>query len=242
MPFSMKQVRSFLGHAGFCRRFIKDFSKVACPLTNLLIKDAPFVIDESCVQAFEKLRSLLVSAPIVQPPDFSLPFEIMCDASDFAIRAILGQSVNGMPHVIYNASRTLTDAQKSYSTTEKELLAVVFALDKFHPYLLCSKVIVFTDCAALIHLLDKNDTKPRLIRWILLLQEFDIEIKDRKGSENSIGDHLSRIFTEYVDESVGFSDHFLDEQLFAVSPAPLPWFAYIMNYLVTRKIPPCWSK
>jgi len=82
-----------------------------------------------------------------------------------------------MPHVIYYASRTLTDAQKNYSTTEKELLAVVFALDKFHPYLLYSKVIVFTDHAALKHLLAKNDTKSRLIRWILLLQEFDIEIK-----------------------------------------------------------------
>ena len=119
VPSSVKQVRSFLGHAGFYRRFIKDFSKVAHPLTNLLTKDAPFVIDESCVKAFEKLRSSLVSAPIVQPLDFSLPFEIMCDASDFAIGAILGQRVNRMPHVIYYASRTLIDAQKNYSTTEK---------------------------------------------------------------------------------------------------------------------------
>ena len=103
-------------------------------------------------------------------------------------------------------------------------------------------MIVFIDHAALKHLLTKNDTKPRLIRWILLLQEFDIEIKDRKGSENSVADHLSRIFTEYTDDSVGFFDHFPDEQLFAVSHAPLPWFAHIVNYLVTRKIPPHWSK
>ena len=116
----------------------------------------------------------------MQPLDFSLPFEIMCDASDFAIGAVLGQEVNRMPHVIYYASRTLTEAQKNYSTTEKELLTVVFALDKFRPYLLCSKVIVFIDHAAIKHLLAKNDTKPRLIRWILLLQEFDVEIKDRK--------------------------------------------------------------
>jgi len=143
---------------------IKDFSKVARPLANLLTKDAPFVIDESYVKAFEKLRSLLVSAPIVQPPDFSLPFEIMCNASDFAIGAILGQMVNRMPHVTYYASRTLTDAQKNYSTIEKELLAVVLALDKLCPYLLCSKVTVFTVHAALRHLLAKNDTKPRLIR------------------------------------------------------------------------------
>ena len=116
----------------------------------------------------------------------------MCDASDFAIGVVLGQRVNRMPYVIYYASRTLTDAQKNYSTTEKELLAVVFALDKFRSYLLCSKVIVFTDHAALKHLLAKNDTKPRLIRWILLLQEFDIEIKDRKGYGNSVVDHLSK--------------------------------------------------
>jgi len=101
MPSSVKQVRSFLGHADFYRRFIKDFRKVARPLANLLTKDAPFVIDESCVKAFEKLRSLLVSAPIVQPPNFSLPFEIMCDAFDFAIAAILGQRLNRMLHVIY---------------------------------------------------------------------------------------------------------------------------------------------
>jgi len=115
---------------------------VAPPLTNLLTKDTPFVIDESCVKAFEKLWSSLVSAAIVQPPDFSLSFETMCDASDFAIGPVLGQRVNRMPYVIYYASRTLTDAQKNYSTT---------------------------DHTALRHLLAKNDTKPRLIRWILLL-------------------------------------------------------------------------
>jgi len=93
----------------------------------------------------------------------------MCDASDFTIGDVLGQSWNRMPHVIYYACRTLTDAQKNYSTTEKEFLSVVFALDKFHPYLLCSKVIVFTNHAAFRHLLAKNDIKPRLIRWILFL-------------------------------------------------------------------------
>ena len=107
---------------------------------------------------------------------------------------------------------------------------------------LCLKVIVFTDHAVLRHLLAKNDTKPRLIRWILLLQEFDIEIKDRKGSENSVADHLSRIFIEYTNDSVGFSDHFPDEQLFAVSHAHLPWFTHIVNFLAAGKIPPHWFK
>ena len=97
---------------------------------------------------------------------------------------------------------------------------------------------MFTDHAALKHLLANNNTKPRLIRWILLLQEFDVEIKDRKGSENSVADHLSRIFTEYTDDLVEFSDYFPDKQLFDVPHALLPWLAHIVNYFATMKIPP----
>ncbi|XP_057500991.1 uncharacterized protein LOC130785012 [Actinidia eriantha] len=192
-PSSVKQIRSFLGHAGFYRRFIKDFSKISKPLCDLLAKDAPFEFNEACVLAFEKLRESLSTAPIMQTPDWSSPFEIMCDASDYAIGAVLGQRVNKVPHAIYYASKTLHDAQLNYTTTEKELLAVVFALEKFRSYLLASKVIVYSDHAALRHLLSKKDAKPRLIRWILLLQEFDLEIRDKKGSENSVADHLSRI-------------------------------------------------
>ena len=178
-PSSVKHVRSFLGHAGFYRRFIKDFSKIARPLSNLLAQDVPFVFDDACRQAFDTLRTLLSTAPIIQPPDYSLPFEIMCDASDYAIGAVLGQRVNKVPHVIYYASKTLSDAQLNYTTTEKELLAVVFALDKFRSYLLGSKIIIFSDHAALRYLLSKKDAKPRLIRWILLLQEFDFEISSK---------------------------------------------------------------
>ncbi|KAF8115977.1 hypothetical protein N665_0024s0004 [Sinapis alba] len=90
-PKSVKDIRSFLGHAGFYRRFIKDFSKIARPLTKLLCKEATFNFDEECLVAFKKLKSELISAPIVQPPDWDLPFEIMCDASDYAVGAVLGQ-------------------------------------------------------------------------------------------------------------------------------------------------------
>ncbi|CAN6677839.1 unnamed protein product [Malus baccata var. baccata] len=190
-PTSVREVRSFLGHAGFYRRFIKDFSKVAQPICRLLQKDVTFEFDEACTASFNQLKELLTTAPIIVPPDWSLPFELMCDASNYALGAVLGQRKDKRPHVIYYASWMLNDAQLNYSTTEKELLAVVFALDKFRSYLIGTKVFVFTDHAALKYLLTKKEAKPWLIRWMLLLQEFDIEIRDKKGSENMVADHLS---------------------------------------------------
>ncbi|KAL0320091.1 UNVERIFIED_CONTAM: Retrovirus-related Pol polyprotein from transposon.6 [Sesamum radiatum] len=186
LPTSVREIRSFLGHAGFYRRFIKDFSKIAQPLCKLLQKDETFDFDEACKLAFNKLKDSLTSAPIIQPPNWELPFEIMCDASNHAVGAVLGQRVGRDPHVIYYVSRMLDSAQSNYTTTEKELLAIVFALEKFRPYLLGTKVIVYSDHAALKYLLSKKDAKPRLIRWILLLQEFDLTIKDKKGAKISL--------------------------------------------------------
>ena len=156
-PKTVRDVRSFLGHAGFYRRFIKNFSAISKPLCNLLLKDAPFEWNDDCQKSFEKIICLLTSAPIMQSPDWSLPFELMCDASDFAVGAVLGQRRDGKPFVIYYASKTLDSAQMNYSTTEKELLAVVFALNKFRSFLLGSKSIVFTDHAAVRYLMTKHD-------------------------------------------------------------------------------------
>ena len=214
IPRSVKDIRSFLGHASFYRRFIKEFSKIAQPFTNLLSDDVPFLFDESCICASESTL-----APIIQPPNWSLPFEIMCDASDYAIGAVLGQRVNKVPHVISYASKTLNDAQLNYTTTEKELLAVVFSLEKFRSYLIGSLVIVYTDHAALRHLLNKKDFKPRLIRWILLLQEFNLEILDKKGTANVVADHLSRLTVE-PSPLEPISDSFPDEQLFSITSCP----------------------
>ncbi|CAN6676957.1 unnamed protein product [Malus baccata var. baccata] len=192
-------------------RFIKAFSKVAQPLCRLLQKDVALDFNGECTTSFNQLKELLTTTPIIVPPDWSLPFELMCDASDYALGVVLGQRKDKRPHVIYYASRTLNDAQLNYSTTEKELLAVVFALDKFRSYLIGTKVIVFTDHAALKYLLTKKDSKPRLIRWMLLLQEFDIEIQDKKGSENVVADHLRRMV--HNEESLPIAETFLDEQL-----------------------------
>jgi hypothetical protein len=181
---NIKSLRSFLGHARFYRRFIKDLSKITKPLTRLLQKDVEYDFDEECLHAFRTLKKSLISAPIMQPPDWNLPFEIMCDASDYDVGAILVQWKEGMVHAIYYASKTLNDAQVNYATTEKELLAVVFAFEKFRSYIVNSKVIVYTDHAAIKYLLSKKDAKPRLIRWIILLQEFDMKIRDKKGSDN----------------------------------------------------------
>ncbi|RVW62948.1 Retrovirus-related Pol polyprotein from transposon 17.6 [Vitis vinifera] len=122
--------------------------------------------------------------------------------SDFAIGAVLGQKEDGKPCVIYYASKTLNEAQRNYTTTEKELLAVVFALDKFRAYLVGSFIIVFTDHSALKYLLTKQDAKARLIRWILLLQEFDLQIRDKKGVENVVADHLSRVVLKFLKENI----------------------------------------
>ena len=118
-PSSVKGIPSFLGHAGFYRRFIKDFSQIAKPLSNLLVQGIPFEFDSQCLHAFSVLKDNLISAPIVVAPDWSFPFELMCDASDFAIGAVLGQKREKIFQVIYYASRTLNDAQLNYATTEK---------------------------------------------------------------------------------------------------------------------------
>lgn len=178
----------------------------------------------------------------MKPPTWGVPFEIMCDALDYEVGAVLGQRIDKLPHVIYYASWTLNDAQLNYSTTEKELLAVVFALDKFRSYLLGSKVIVYSDHAALRYLFSKKDAKSHLIRWILLLQEFDIEIRDKKGSENVVADHLSRLTVDFTEEATLISETFPGEQLMHIAHIHSPWFADIVNYLVTGHMPLHWGQ
>ena len=208
-------------------------------MCNLLTNDTPFEWTQAFQEAFDKLNGMLTTAPIMQPPNWTLPFEIMCDASDYVIGAILGQIKDKKSHVIYYASKTLNEVQMNYSTTKKELLVVVFALDKFRSYILGSLVVVFTNHAALKYLLSKKDTKPRLIRWTLLLKEFNITIKDKKGVENVVVDHLSCLtFNESMD-ALPIRDSFPYQQLFSISTLPL--YANIVNFLVIGQTPSHWS-
>ena len=170
-------------------------------------------------------------------PDWNREFEIMCDASDFAIGAVLGQKDEKVFKAIYYASKTFNEAQKNYSTTEKEMLAIVFACEKFRPYILGSHVVIHTDHATIKYLMAKKEAKPRLIRWVLLLQEFDLEIKDKKGSDNVIADHLSRVEKPTVQEKGReIAENFPDEQLFQLS-LQSPWYADIVNYLACGIMP-----
>ncbi|GJY70171.1 reverse transcriptase domain-containing protein, partial [Tanacetum coccineum] len=130
-PTTVKGVRSFLGHAGFYRRFIQDWFKNARPMTHLLEKETPFFFSKECIESFNTLKRKLTEAPILIAPDWDLPFELMCDASDFAIGAVLGQRKNKHFQPIHYASKTMTEAQAHYTTTEKELLAVVYRFEKF---------------------------------------------------------------------------------------------------------------
>ncbi|KAL4352449.1 hypothetical protein GQ457_06G014780 [Hibiscus cannabinus] len=198
-PANVKGIRSFLGHAGFYMRFIKEFSKISKPLCNLLQQNQPFVFDKECQSGFEELKMRLISAPVVVPPDWTSPFELMSDASDHAVGATLGQRRGKLFHVIYYASRALNEAQINYTTTEKELLVVVFVFENFRSYL--------------------------------------IEVKDRKGTENQVVDHLSRLDNPHnQDRDTEIGDSFPDNKiLFATT---IPWYVDIVNFLVSGIVPP----
>nr|GEV72125.1 reverse transcriptase domain-containing protein [Tanacetum cinerariifolium] len=296
-PTTVKGIRSFLGHAGFYRRFIQDFSKISRPMTHLLEKNTPFVFSEDCIQAFQTLKKKLTEAPILIAPNWDLPFELMCDTSDFAIGAVLGQRHEKHFKPIHYASKTMNDAKTNYTTTEKEMLAVVldtkgaenlaadhqsrlenpyenvldpkeinekfpletlgmvtfrgdssapwfadfanyhavYAFKKFRSYLIMNKSIVHTDHSALKYLFAKKDAKAGLLRWVLLLQEFDFKVLDTKGAENLEADHLSRLENPYknVLNPKEINETFPLETLSMVTfrgDSSAPWFADFANY------------
>nr|GEW93655.1 reverse transcriptase domain-containing protein [Tanacetum cinerariifolium] len=204
-PTTVKGVRSFLGHAGFYRRLIKDFCKIARPMTHLLEKETPFVFSKNCIDAFETLKKNLTEASILVVPDWNLPFKLMCDASNFTIGAVMRQCKTKHFQPIHYSSKTMTEAQIHYTTTEKEMLVVVYAFEKFRPYLVLSKSIVYTDHSTLKYLL---------------------------RTENLAADHLSRLENPHKDvfENKGINENFPLETLGKISSRSSPWFADFVNF------------
>lgn len=192
IPKNAKNIKQFLGLAGYYRRFIKNFSKIAKPLTNLLKKDINFKWSEREQESFNILRDALCQEPILQYPDFTQPFLLTTDASGTAIGAILSQGQIGKDQPISYASRVLNDAEKNYSTIEKELLAIIYAVQHFRPYLYGKKFKLITDHKPLTWLHRLKDPTSRLARWRIKLAEYDYEIIYKPGRINANADALSR--------------------------------------------------
>nr|GEZ28968.1 hypothetical protein [Tanacetum cinerariifolium] len=207
-PTTVKGIRSFLGHVGFYRRFIKDFSKIARPMTRLLEKDTPFIFSQECADAFQTLKKKLIEAPILIAPEWDMPFELMCDASDFAIGEVLGQCQDKHFRPIHYASKAMTEAESNYTMTKKEMLAVLYAFEKFRSYLILNKSI-----------------------------EFTFKVVDTKGAENLAADHLSRLENSHqnVLDPKEINESFPLETFNLVSThgnQSTPWFADFANYHV----------
>lgn len=195
IPTSVKEIKSFLGLSGYYRKFIKSYSLISKPMTNLLRKDVTFNWDTSCQEAFDKLKNILCSEPILQYPDFTKPFIVTTDASGKALGAILSQGEISQDLPIAYASRTLSKCESNYSTTELECLAIIFAVKTFRPYLYGRKFIILSDHRALSWLFNLKDPLSKLARWRILLEEYDYEIKYKPGVLNSNVDALSRMYT-----------------------------------------------
>ncbi|GJY15363.1 reverse transcriptase domain-containing protein [Tanacetum coccineum] len=204
-------------------------------MTHLLKKETPFIFSKECIEAFNILKEKLTEARFLVAPDWDLPFEMMCDASDYAVGAVLGQRTTKHFLHLHYASKTMTDAQAHYTTTEKNLLDMVYAFEKLRPYLVLLKTIVYTDHSALKYLLAKQDAKPRLLRWNFLLQEFDVIIRDKKGAENLTADHLSRLENPHQGdlEKKEITKTFPLKTLKMITfhgDSNISWFADIANY------------
>nr|GEW51811.1 reverse transcriptase domain-containing protein [Tanacetum cinerariifolium] len=178
---------------------------------------------------------MLTETPILIAPDWDMPFELMCDASDYAIGVVLGQRRDKNFRPIHYASKTMTEAESKYTTTKKEMLAVVYAFEKFRSYLIMNKSIVYTDHLAVKYLFSKKDSKARLLHWVLLLQEFTFKVVDTKGAENLAADHLSRLENPYqnVLDLKEINESFPLETLNLISSRGTqntPWFVDFANY------------
>jgi len=192
IPINVTDVKSFLGLAGYYRKFIPQFSKIAKPLNDLLKKNNTWKWEQEQMNSFRCLQTVLTQEPVLQYPDFTKPFILTCDASGFAVGAILSQGKIGHDKLIAFASRTVNKAEQNYSTIEKELTAIVWACKHFRPYLLGRTFTIVTDHKPLTWVFSVKDPSSRLLRWRLLLEEFHYAIEYKAGKKNVNVDALSR--------------------------------------------------
>jgi hypothetical protein len=193
-PKSVHQIRSFLGTAGYCRRFIPDFSRTDKPMTELLKKGVKFVWSEECDKAFHTLREHVTSAPVLAQPDMSKPFEVFCDASGIGLGCVLMQENRVMAY----ASRALRPHEKNYPTHDLELAAVVHALKLWRHYLMGNRCNIFTDHKSLKYIFTQSDLNMRQKRWLELIKDYDLEVHYHPGKANMVADALSRKNCSYV--------------------------------------------
>ena len=224
VPRNLKEVRRFLGMAGWYRRFIPNYATVVSPLTCLQKKKQRWMWREEQQQAFEQVRRCLSETPVLACPNFEIPFVLQTDASNTGLGAVLSQVVEGNECVISHVSRTLSEAECHYSTTEKECLAVLWAIQKFRAYLESYHFTVVTDHGSLRWLHNLRNPTGRLARWALSLLEYDFEIIHRRGSSHLVPDALSRMFEPLALESINLANEL----------APT-W--YVRRYLAVTNVP-----
>ena len=193
-PKNLRQLRRFLGMVGWYSRFMAEFSIDKLPLCELLRKSVEWKWGNEQQSAFEKIKRAPVSAPVLIRPDFSKPFQLHCDASDYAIGAVLTQEVEGLLHPVIFVNRLLTASERKYTTTEKECKAVLWAMEKLRPYVEGFPITIYTDHSSLVWLQNLNAPSGRLSRWAMSLLAHDVKIVHRPGARNQVPDALSRAF------------------------------------------------
>lgn len=234
VPYKKKYVRSFLGHVWYYRCFIKYFSKIVSPLYILLTQDAKFDWTCECQKAFLKLKDVLTKALVLRGPNRTLPFHICIDASDHVVGVILGQKEGNIKYVIYYIIKNLKSKYLNYIFIKKEMLVVFYAINKSRHYITGYQVFIHIDNATIRYLMNKLVFSGRLVRSLLLLQEFDINIIDKPRKANLVINFLSRL--SHVGEESIIYYFFLDKHLFFLNTQS-PWNENFINYLVTRKTP-----
>uniref|UniRef100_A0A1Y1L0V4 RNA-directed DNA polymerase n=1 Tax=Photinus pyralis TaxID=7054 RepID=A0A1Y1L0V4_PHOPY len=192
IPKGIKDLRRILGMISWYRRFLPNFAHLTAPLTRLTGKNIKFIWSDECNEAFRQIKELLISAPVLSCPDFTLPFIIQCDASGFGLGAVLTQPHSEGERIVAFISRSLNKNERNYSATERECLAVLWSIERFRPYIEGARFTVVTDHHSLIWLSNLKDPRGRLSRWAVAMQQYDFEIIHRKGREHVVPDCLSR--------------------------------------------------